>query len=589
VLVLGVLEVPAAAQTRDVRATAGTAVITGIVVSDDPEAKPVRKARVTCGAPDVPGHTTITDDAGRFVFAGLPAGRYTVSASKPTWVTMSYGAKRPMRAGTPVPLADGQKLDIAIRLARGAVLTGVLLDHNNQPASGALVRAMRYQMNAGERRLVSAGDATTDDRGAYRIFGLSAGDYFVSASARGLGAMSAGDLRLTSDADVRDSQPAGATPGDTRSSLAGRSVALAPIYFPASTNVSQAAVVSLRPGEERGGVDFALPLVPTARIDGSVTLPEGGVPPGAEIHLIAVGATAAPGLPFDSYRTGHPAADGTFSFAGVPPGQYDLLARASRPITNPDGSSAAAQIVWASTQIAVDGEHIGGLSLSLEPGLTIGGRVQFRESTVKPPDSIQITTRPFDTQSVVNFAPEAARVGRDGRFTITGVIPGRYRLGVSMPGSERQLGWYVESITANGQDALDAPLTIQPNQHVLDATVTLTDRIGQVAGTIHPATGSPSDFTVVLFPEDQRLWLPQSRRIQGTRAGADGGYAFHIVSAGAYLLALADDVENGEWLDPAVLQRLVPSAVRVTVGEGERKTQDVNGRSLAPPAAAPPR
>src|SRR5262249_43603031 len=161
---------------------------------------------------------------------------------------------------------------------------------------------------------------------------------------------------------------------------------------------------------------------------------------------------AAPGLPFESYRSSHPAADGTFSFAGVPPGQYTLLARASRHITNPDGSGAADHIVWASLQIAVDGGPLGGLSMSLEPGLTIAGRVQFRDSTRKPPDGIQIVARPFDTQSVVNFAPEAAKVGKDGRFTIPGIIPGRYRLGVSLAGSERQVGWYVESITANAQD-----------------------------------------------------------------------------------------------------------------------------------------
>jgi hypothetical protein len=566
VLVLAlVLEVllpqSANAQTRDVRSTAGTAVITGIVVTDDADAKPVRKARVTCGTRDLPGHTTITDDAGRFVFAGLPAGRYTIAAAKPTWVTTAYGARRPMRAGTPVPLADGQKLDIVIRLAHGAVITGVLLDHNNQPAAGALVRAMRYQMNAGERRLVSAGDARTDDRGVYRIFGLAAGDYFVSASAPGVGAMSAGDLRLTSDANAAP----------------GRSVTFAAVYFPGGTNVSQAGVVSLRPGEERDGVDFALQLVPTARIDGSVTLPEGGVPAATEIHLIAIGATAMPGMPFESYRTGRPGADGTFSFVGIPPGQYTLLARGSRPITNPDGSAAPPQLVWASTQIAVDGEPIGGLALSLEPALTIAGRVQFRESETKPPDlkTIRIAAQPVDTQTNVSIAPVPVTVGADGRFSISGVIPGRYRLTASFPGVGRPGAWSVESITANAQDALDAGLTVLPNQHVLDALVTFTDRLAQISGTVRTTGGSAADYTAVLFPADERLWIPQSRRIQSTRAGADGAYSFRGVPAGTYRLAVTDDVENGEWFDPAFLQRLAASALNVSIAASEQKTQDL--------------
>src|SRR5262249_39000170 len=152
----------------------------------------------------------------------------------------SYGAKRPMRAGTPMPLAAGQKLDVVIRLARGAVITGILVDHNNQPAATAIVRALRYQMNAGERRLVEAGAATTDDRGAFRIFGLAAGAYFGGASARGRGAWSAGDWPRAGAAEAGDRGRAGAAPPDSRSRLADRSVALAPIYFPAGTNVSQA-------------------------------------------------------------------------------------------------------------------------------------------------------------------------------------------------------------------------------------------------------------------------------------------------------------------------------------------------------------
>src|SRR4051794_27863635 len=89
-LLLVTAPIHAVAQTRDVRPATGTAVITGLVVSDDGDAKPVRKARVTCVGPDVPGRTTITDDAGRFVFAALTAGRYTITASKPAWITTSY-------------------------------------------------------------------------------------------------------------------------------------------------------------------------------------------------------------------------------------------------------------------------------------------------------------------------------------------------------------------------------------------------------------------------------------------------------------------------------------------------------------------
>jgi hypothetical protein len=265
----------------------------------------------------------------------------------------------------------------------------------------------------------------------------------------------------------------------------------------------------------------------------------------------------------------------------VPPGTYTLLARASRPLTNRDGSAAPAQMVWASTQIAVDGEHVTGLMLPLEPGLTIAGSVQFRTSTLTPPDfkSVRISALPSDTQSTVSFAPAAVSAGLDGRFTITGVVPGRYRLSATLPGAGRPGAWALASITASAQDALDQPITIQGNQHVLDAVVTFTDRLAHLSGVVRAATAAATDYTVVLFPDDPRLWLPQSRRVQGTRPGADGAYAFRNVPAGSYLVALTDDVESGEWFDPAFLQRLAPSAIRVTITGSDPVVRDLRASS----------
>jgi uncharacterized protein (DUF2141 family) len=563
-----------ATQTRDARGPVrGTAVISGVVVSDDAEARPVRKARVTCGSPDSPGHTTITDDAGRFVFADLPAGRYTVNASKVAWVATSYGAKRPTRPGVGIPLADGQKLDIVLRMPRGGVITGVLLDRNNQPAASQPVNALRQAIVNGERRFVSSGSSMTDDRGAYRIYGLAPGDYLVSATGRGTAGP---EVRLTSDADVRHA----ATANPRTPPPSGRSVTIATTYYPDVTNASQAGIVSVRAGEERGGVDLTLQMVPTARVEGSVSLPSGGAPPGTEVNLIAMGQSGDPGLPIQSLRTAGVGPDGIFSFANVPPGQYTILARGAQSIAKADGTPAGPpQAVWASTQIGVDGEHIAGLSLSLEPGLTISGQVRFEGTTLKPPvdlKSIRVSAGPAESQRNVYFAPAAVTVGPDGRFMMTGATPGKYRLTASFPESGRAGGWVLKSVMAGGQDSLDAPFTLQPNQHVLDATITFTDRLAQVSGSLRGADGTTvPDYTVVVFPAEPSLWIPQSRRLQGVRPAADATYLVRNLPAGDYLIATVNDVEPGEWFDPAFLQRLVPAALRITIAEGEQKVQDV--------------
>jgi hypothetical protein len=556
------------AQTRDApRPVHGTGVISGVVVSDDADARPVRKARVTCGSPDVAGDTTITDETGRFEFAGLSAGRYAVSASKPSWVQVSYGAKRPLRPGSAIPLADGETKAVVVRMLRGSVITGLVLDHHNQPAGSARVSALHYGIVQGERRLISAGSARTDDRGIYRVFGLPPGAYIVSGGSGAVsGSFPTPELLLTSDADVRyaSAPPRQAPPPPVRG------VTFAATYYPGTTVSSQAGLVSVGPGEERTGVDFALQLVPVARVEGTVSLPEGGVPAGTLVDLVSTGDAAATAQPVESYRTTGVAEDGGFTFADVTPGQYTVLARGRRLIPNPDG--AMPQVVWASTQITVDGDAVTGLALSLEPGLTISGVVRFEARALKPPAdlrSIQVMATPDETRGNVAFAPARVSVTPDGHFSISGAMPGPYRLTASFPGSGRPGGWLLKSIAASGQDALDAPFVVQPNQHVLDATITFTDRLAEVTGVLTNGRGGAApDYTIVLFPAEPSRWRPRSRRVQGVRPSTDGGFAFRNLPPGDYLIAAIDDVEPGEWFDPAFLQRLAPAAGRVVVGEG---------------------
>jgi hypothetical protein len=117
-------------------AAAGTGTITGTVVSDGEPARPVRRAVVTLNSPDpYVGRTAITDDAGRFVFANLPAGRYSLSATKRGWVSAAYGAKAVGRPGRGLSIAAGERASATIKMARGAVITGPILDQFGQPSA----------------------------------------------------------------------------------------------------------------------------------------------------------------------------------------------------------------------------------------------------------------------------------------------------------------------------------------------------------------------------------------------------------------------------------------------------------------------
>src|SRR5262249_46182201 len=160
--------------------------ISGRVVAAD-NGRPVKRAPVFVTAAELPsGRGMMTDDSGIFDLTELPAGRYTLTVSKSGFVSLSYGQRRPLQAGTPLQLADGQQLKgIEFQLPRGSVIGGRVLDEDGEAMPGVMVRVMRYQYLQGDRRLMPAGAGQTDDKGQYRVWGLMPGDYYVNAIARG--------------------------------------------------------------------------------------------------------------------------------------------------------------------------------------------------------------------------------------------------------------------------------------------------------------------------------------------------------------------------------------------------------------------
>ena len=105
-----------ASQQRDTPLTpaTGTAAIIGQVLSDETTPHPIRRAVVTVTGDLPAARSAITDDEGRFTFKNLPAGRFTINATKTAYLPASYGALRPGRLGTPLQIAQGQQAAITI-------------------------------------------------------------------------------------------------------------------------------------------------------------------------------------------------------------------------------------------------------------------------------------------------------------------------------------------------------------------------------------------------------------------------------------------------------------------------------------------
>ena len=84
-----------------------------------------------------------------------------------------------------------------------------------------------------------------------------------------------------------------------------------------------------------------------------------------------------------------------------------------------------------------------------------------------------------------------------------------------------------------------------------------------------------SDYTVMVFPVNEEYWLSGSRRIVTAQPGTDGRFSLGgpgpaLLPAGEYYLAAVTDVSKDEQYDPAFLQSLISSSVRITLAPGEK-------------------
>lgn len=620
---------PARDNTNQTPAPVGTGSIGGTVVSTD--GRPVRHARVALNGADVRGiKAAISDDKGRFSFTQLTASRYTLSASKAGYVNATYGQKQPGRAGTPIQLADAQHLDdLKLSLPKGGVITGMVLDENNDVSTGTQVTAWRAEMRTGEKRYVQVGSDQTDDRGVYRIYGLLPGDYIVRATPRN----SVNDIRqvvqdvvgqLAANQGGRGGQGGGQAGGQGGGQGGGRGGGLgglqlgggalqqllggrggaaqalgglladpnadddtgtgyAPVYYPGTTTSTNATAVSLDVSQERQGIDFQLQLVQTAKVSGNVTSPDGDTS-GILLTLVNETEQALGG----GLNTARVQPDGTFSFTNVAPGQYVVQARQGRRGGGGRGGRAQAagaatgapgalpnvlDVLWGETAVFVDGHPVTGVTVAMQNGMKVSGRLVF-EGVTPPADltRVRVALAPASPGTAIDLAQNTpANLDATGNFTVTGVAPGRYTVRV-----QGQVQGTLKSAVTAGRDILDFPLEVRANQDVADLTLTMANQTQELSGTLTDAQSMPATaYTVIVFSTDTRFWTPQSRRIVSSRPGTDGRYIVRNLPPGDYLVAAVTDVDPGEWFDPKFLEQLRAASAHVTLVPNDKKVLDL--------------
>src|SRR5262245_17108853 len=212
--------------------------ITGRVVADDGSGMTgVTVMLFPTAAQGGQRRSTTTDEEGNFRFTDLPARPYGISV----FSTREY-------VQPPIMIASGGRRyyrigeNVQIALIRGGVITGRVTNAAGEPVIGMQVTATRVR-DAESRPLqaaVNTSQRLTDDRGVYRLYGLSPGGYIVVSNSN--------------------------SSNNTGSAYYGET----PTYYPSSVR-NTASEVTVVSGGEASGIDIRYRGEPGHAVSGRMT------------------------------------------------------------------------------------------------------------------------------------------------------------------------------------------------------------------------------------------------------------------------------------------------------------------------------
>ena len=475
---------------------AAQSTVTGRVVAASNGAV-LRRAHVSIvGAPPA-ARAVLTDDEGRFTM------RQVGTAVRLMITKGGYATQIVPAATTETPLV--------VQLAAAGIMTGRVIDRYGDPVVGARITATREEaVSAPHAPPVFLSEA--DDRGEYRIGGMPAGRYQVTAAA--VPPAAAARLGTT-------------TPG------------------PASAP----RVVEVVHGDEAGGVDFVTEPTPNVLPPGTEMASAYTPGPGALVRGRILGADGRPvanavvramrnGAPIRAAETD---AEGRYTLTGLAPGEWRIEALRTGFVSLQYGQTTAAQ-PGKSVRVA-DGETVERIDIALPRGSVVEGTIVDENGEPLQGAVVQLLQLRYLPQASRQVAMRASGVldrqtDDRGRYRFSGVLPGSYIVGVS-----------VEATPPPGAATGYAPLYFPGTPDLDSGTPVMLDvgrdRVGvdvvfvpspavRIAGRAVDSTGKPLRGMVVLAVSQRSGSIaPEPRR---ATPDPDGRFAFENVPHGDYVV-----------------------------------------------------
>jgi hypothetical protein len=489
--------------------------------------------------------TTTTDRDGMFTFKDVAAGSYAVRIQKEGFFGKPEGGVYQPTAAIDVRVLPKETAKANLSMVPGAIVGGRIYDANGQVMSNANVQIFTVAYAFGHAVLAPLVAKVTDDRGEYRLFWVPPGDYYLAVTPR----------------------PPAPAPGVPASTLTVKT------FYPGVTDIGQARLVSIRGGEDMGGMDIGIRNAQAFKVSGQIS---SLLPPPAPPQLGAPGVNGAvlmllnrdPVAPDDG---GTRAAGtvpllpttGKFELANVLPGAYELFARVSDPSVASTGAPAFA---WGRARFEVRDNDVSNISITVPPSVEVRGTAAATGAAKIPPNT-RVTLLPGDA-TVKHPAYQlvftrSGLVAPDGAFSVPAVLEGHYRVaGVAGLGPDL----YLADVRQGAMSVFDLGFGVSTRSND-PIQVVIASGAGTVEGVVRESAlkGFPG-ANVVLVPEASRrenlaLYFPAT-------SDASGRFVIRGVPPGDYKLFAWESIRPFSYQNSAFLAKHEERGRLVHVGQG---------------------
>lgn len=507
----------------------GTAIVRG-QITDKETGAAIPRALVTLRQTSTPNtiRQNVADQDGRFQFVNLPDGLYELTATGGEQRATHLRGSFQQNGKRTFLLKNGEVMERAnLALLRAFAVSGSVVNESGDPMTGIEVNLLSP---AGEMAITAR---RSDDRGAFRLFGVAPGRYRVCA-------------RVQDNWHTQVVAPAVQRIVNT--------------CYPSALTEAESQWVTVTTADV-DGIEIRMRQSRTFSLSGAVLDANGAPIDGVHVNLIRYELNSATG-------SGSVVRSGRFEFAGLTPGEYGV--EASIGISR-YGDSDGREIQWAHVVVKIDAGDVDDVVVTLKKPASVRGRVVFEDGVpAAQSEQVSIQPRPSDLRRGFSLGnTSSARVGTDQTFTLTGLLGA---MDLDVRGLPR--GWVVKSIRYNAQDITDAPVEFatDPKQEI---EITLTSRVATIVGTVTDDSGNPVPARVYMIPADSRNAAREAVRYRSSSI-TRGTFTIPGLRAGEYLiLAISPDQAQALDRQRATVDAIAKYADRVSLVENDRVTMSL--------------